>query len=116
MRVRFRISLYREGKRLKKSDFMNKRDPLYKGMRYIIEFKYLEATKWLLIASDCYEKYLLLGLVNLALGQEEQAREFFQSLDGTFPCTDIRVFVENPENGTKKEVKGLSDLVELSLV
>ncbi len=85
-------------------------------MRYITEFKYLEATKWLLIAPDCYERYLLLGLINLALGQEDQAREFLESLEGTPRCTDISVFVERPEEGTKKEVRGLPDLVELSLV
>jgi len=116
MRVKFRISLHREGKRLKRSDLEGKKDPLWKGFRYITEFKYLEATKWLLIAPDCHEKYLLLGLINLALGQEEQAREFFHNLEGTQKITDVKVFVEDPEKGSKLEVKNPSDLVELSLV
>ncbi len=116
MRVRFRIYLYREGKRLRRSDLEGERDPLLKGMRYITEFKYLEATKWLLIAPDCHEKYLLLGLINLALEQEDQAKEFFENLDTVPRCTDIKVLVENPEKGTRKEVEGLSDLIELSLV
>ena len=116
MRVRFRIVLYREGKKLRRSDFVNEKEPLYKGMRYITEFKYLEATKWLLIAPDCHEKYLLLGLINLALGQKEQAREFLENIKGTSRCTDVEVFVENPERGMKRKVDDLPDLVELSLV
>ena len=45
MRVRFRIRIVdKEGKRLKKEDFLKNSEPLYIGMRYITEFKYLEAT------------------------------------------------------------------------
>ncbi|NPB07655.1 MAG: hypothetical protein GXN96_01850 [Aquificae bacterium] len=84
MRVKYRIGLYLNGKRLKKKDLQGKRDPLFVGMRYIAEFKYLEATKWLLLAEDSYEKYYLLGLVNESLGQEEQAREFYEQA-GKFP-------------------------------
>ena len=116
MRVRFRIVLYRKGKRLRRSDLEGEKDPLFKGMRYITEFKYLEATKWLLIAPDCHEKYLLLGLINLALGQEEQAREFLENIKGTSKGTDVEVFVENPDRGTKRKVDDIQDFVELSLV
>jgi len=87
--------LWRKGRRLRRSDFEGEKDPLLKGMRYVTEFKYLEATKWLLIAQDCYEKYFLLGLINLALGQEEQAKEFFENLKETQPITDIEILVED---------------------
>ncbi|SHK50483.1 hypothetical protein [Thermocrinis minervae] len=76
MRVAFRIVLEEKGKRLTKEDLKDKKDPFHIGLRYITEFKYLEATKWLMLAPDSYEKYYLLYLLNLALGQEEQAKEF----------------------------------------
>ena len=76
MRVKFRIRIDLNGKRLKKEDLKGKRDPFSIALRYITEFKYLEATKWLYLAEDSYEKYYLLSLINEALGQEEQAKEF----------------------------------------
>ena len=79
MRVKFRICVYLNGKRLKKDDLKGKRDPFFIALRYITEFKYLEATKWLYLAEDSYEKYYLLSLINEALGQEEQAREFLET-------------------------------------
>ncbi len=81
MRVKFRIAIYNEGVKLKKSDFADKRDAFSMGLRYILEFKYLEATKWLMLSEDSYEKYFLLGLINTALGQETQAKEFFQEAE-----------------------------------
>jgi hypothetical protein len=81
MRVKFRIAIYKEGTKLRKSDFANKRDTFCVALRYILEFKYLESTKWLMLSEDSYEKYFLLGLVNTALGQESQAKEFFQEAE-----------------------------------
>ena len=113
MRVRFRISFYRGDKRLKRSDFGDTKDPLWVGMRYIVEFKYLEANKWLLIAPDSYEKYILLTLTNLAIGQEEQAREFLYSVEGADRKTDVRVVVELPEEGVSLSVNAPGDLIGL---
>ncbi len=110
MRVRFRISLYEDDKRLRKSDFAGRKDPLSVGLRYITEFKYLEATKWLLVSPDSWEKYILLGLINLALGQEEQAHEFLNLSESNERATGYRVFVENPENGFVKEIKKPADI------
>jgi hypothetical protein len=76
MRVKFRIVIHKDGKKLNKGDLFGEKDPFWVGVRYITEFRYLEATKWLMLAQDCYEKYLLLALTNLALGQESQAQEF----------------------------------------
>ncbi|WP_459776153.1 hypothetical protein [Aquifex pyrophilus] len=97
MRVKFRIGIYRNGRRLKKRDFQGLRDPLFIGMRYITEFKYLEATKWLLIAEDSKEKYTLLGMINEALGQSEQAREFFENAQRYERITDYEFIREYPE-------------------
>lgn len=110
MRVKFRISLYLEGKKLKKTDLKNRRDPLGVGLRYITEFKYLEATKWLLLAPDSYEKYVLLGLINLALGQVEQAREFFSALEDAGREAPLKVVIEIPEKGKRIEVQNISDI------
>ncbi|MDQ7037927.1 MAG: hypothetical protein Q9N26_01825 [Aquificota bacterium] len=106
MRVRFRIALFRNGRRLSKKDLLSEKDPLLVGMRYILEFKYLEATKWLLIAEDCWEKFVLLGLANTALGQEDQGREFLSQADAFRRKTDVQIFIEFPEEGTRKEVTG----------
>jgi len=77
MRVKFRIGVYKGGVKLKRKDFLGKRDPLSIALRYVAEFKYLEATKWLFLAEDSFEKYYLLGLINETLGQEEEAEEFY---------------------------------------
>ncbi len=97
MRVKFRIGIYRNGKKMKKKDFLGLRDPLFIGMRYITEFKYLEATKWLLIAKDSREKYTLLGMINEALGQSEQAKEFFENASRYEKLTDYEFKKEFPE-------------------
>ncbi|MFN7065619.1 MAG: hypothetical protein ACK4OF_05680 [Aquificaceae bacterium] len=109
MRVRFRIAIYeKEGKRLSKEDILDQKDALHIGIRYITEFKYLEATKWLMLSGDCREKYLLLSLINLALGQETEGYEFMaEALK--YPSTtkylfaierpekNLRLFIERPE-------------------
>ncbi len=110
MRVRFRIALFRNDRKLSKKDLIHERDPLLVGMRYILEFKYLEATKWLLIAEDCWEKFVLLGLTNTALGQEEQGREFLSQAESQPRRTEVRVFIELPEEGVRKEIVKVSDL------
>ncbi|WP_457601326.1 hypothetical protein [Hydrogenivirga sp.] len=115
MRVKFRISLYRGDRRLRRSDLRDIKDPLWVGIRYITEFKYLEATKWLLIAPDCYEKYLLLGLVNLSLGQEEQAQEFLSCTEGRERLTDLRIFLEKPEEKVRIEASDVGRVVKLPL-
>ncbi len=98
MRVKFRIALYdRAGNKLSRGDFVNVSGTLYKGMRYITEFKYLEATKWLMLAQDCMEKYLLLGLINIVLGQEKEGYEFLKEAQKYSKVTEYMVAIENPE-------------------
>ncbi|HIP42486.1 MAG TPA: hypothetical protein EYG91_00905 [Aquifex aeolicus] len=104
MRVKFRIGIYKRGKKQRKKDFQGLSDPLFIGMRYITEFKYLEATKWLFLAEDSYEKYLLLGLINEALGQEEQSREFLEVANRYEKKTDYEFFKEIPEENLVMKV------------
>ena len=59
MRVRVRIRIEdKECKRLKKEDFLKNSEPLYIGMRYITEFKYLELFN-MLGGGTNFEKALL---------------------------------------------------------
>ncbi len=111
MRVRFRILVFKEGKRLSKSELKGETDPLMVGLRYILEFKYLEATKWLMVAEDCWEKYMLLGLLNLSLGQEEPAREFLETAK-KFGRKDrsLRFFVNYGDPSNLKEVRAPEDI------
>ena len=97
MRIKFRIGIYKQGTKQYKKDFRGLSDPLFIGMRYITEFKYLEATKWLFLAEDSYEKYLLLGLINEALGQDEQSREFLEVAERYEKKTDYEFFKEIPK-------------------
>jgi hypothetical protein len=102
MRVRFRIAVYSgDGKRLSRQDLIGYKDSLRIGIRYVIEFKYLEATKWLLLAEDAQEKYLLLALLNYALGQDQQAKEFFEEAKRFERATDYRFLIEKPEEGKR---------------
>ncbi len=110
MRVRFRILLYKGGKRLRKAELKDRREPLWVGVRYITEFKYLEATKWLLVAPDSYEKYLLLGLINLALGQEEQAEEFLSTAGELEKSEDLDIVIEYPQEGKLVHVRSPEDV------
>ncbi len=52
---------------------------LLKAIKYIHKFQYLEASKWLFLAMDSKEKYLLLALINLALQQKDQAMIFLEN-------------------------------------
>ncbi|MDW8032369.1 MAG: hypothetical protein RMH93_02355 [Aquificaceae bacterium] len=102
MRVRFRIGIYdEEGKRLSKDHFLSYSTSLHRGMRYVLEFKYLEATKWLMLAQDSTEKYLLLGLLNIALGQEREGLDFLQEAQKHKRATFYLFAVEKPETGFK---------------
>ncbi len=106
MRVRFRVAVYeKDGKRLSKEVLVGPREPLYIGIRYVVEFKYLEATKWLMLAKDCQEKYLLLALLNFALGQDTQAREFLQEALKHERATDYLFVIEKPEEGIKVAIE-----------
>ena len=113
MRVRFRISIYEGDRKLRRTDFSGKRDPLSVALRYITEFKYLEATKWLLVAKDCWEKYVLLALINISFGQEEQARDFISMGVNMSRETGYNFVVENPERGIRKEVGSIEELMHL---
>ncbi len=115
MRVRFRIAIHKEGRRLSRGDLLGEKDPFWVGVRYITEFRYLEATKWLMLAQDCYEKYLLLVLTNLALGQESQAQEFYQEALNHKPCHNIEIFLEIPEKREKIQIKEALQQISMAL-
>ncbi len=110
MRVKFRIVIHKDGKKLSKGDLLGEKDPFWVGVRYITEFRYLEATKWLMLAQDCYEKYLLLALTNLALGQESQAQEFYQEALSHKPCHALEIFLEMPERERGFRLKNVATL------
>lgn len=91
MRAKIKIIIKKDSKPLKKEDFKNKKDYLSIGMRYILEYKYLEASKWLLLSEDSFEKYYLLGLINLSLGQEKEGREFLEESKKYKKITDLEI-------------------------
>ncbi len=97
MRVKFRILLYKGDKPLSRKDIVEKQDPLSLGIRYILEYKYIEASKWLLLAEDSEEKYTLLALISLALGQRETAQEFITQSKEYPKKTDIKILLSTPE-------------------
>ncbi|MEJ5339773.1 MAG: hypothetical protein ACK42C_04105 [Aquificaceae bacterium] len=102
MRVRFRVAVYdKQGNRVNKEDLVLSSGSLYRGLRYVTEFKYLEATKWLMLAEDCQEKYLLLGLLNISLGQTYQGLEFLQEAMRHTKTTQYVFAVEKPEEGLR---------------
>jgi len=43
---------------------------LARAIKYIHKSQYIEASKWLLLANDSKEKYLLLSLINYALNKK----------------------------------------------
>ncbi len=110
MRVRFRIKLFRGNSRLTKKDLRIGSKAFSTAIRYILEFKYLEATKWLMLSEDSREKFLLLGLIYIALGQEEMADEFIERSEGCKKMTDLRIFIEFPQRGESLEIESPKDI------
>lgn len=110
MRVRFRIRLYREGRVLTVKDLRGDKSTFSKALRYILEFKYLEATKWLMLSQDTAEKYLLLGLIYMAIGQEEMANEFMEKAEELEREGNLKIVIEFPDKGASLEVRSPADL------
>ncbi len=113
MKLRLRIFLLRGDRKLSKGDIKEK-DNFWTGVRYILEFKYLEASKWLLLSEDSKEKYLLLSLVNLALGDREGAVEYAEYIESFPALYDISIKVNNPHLGIEKVVKDMNDIIHLA--
>ncbi len=109
MRVRFRIRLSRGGRKLTKKDLRIGNKAFSTAIRYILEFKYLEATKWLMLSEDTREKFLLLGLIYTALGQEEMAEEFFERFKVCKKTTDLQIFIEFPQKGQSLQIESPED-------
>ncbi len=112
MKLKLRIFLLRGDRKLSKKDIEEK-DNFWVGVRYILEFRYLEASKWLLLSEDSKEKYLLLSLINLALGDKERAMEYVEYMEGFPSLYDISVKVDNPHMGIEKDVKDINDIMRL---
>ncbi len=105
MRVRFRILIFRGNEPLRRKSLSGKRDPLNTGLRYLLAFKYLEASKWLLLAPDSWEKYTLLALINLSLGQEEAALDFFNQAKEHDRITDLRILISSGGETVEVDVR-----------
>ena len=110
MRVRFRIRLYREGRLLTVKDLRGDKSTFSKALRYILEFKYLEATKWLMLSQDTVEKYLLLGLIYMAIGQEDMANELMEKAEDMEKEGNLKIVIEFPDKGESLEVRSPADL------
>ncbi|MDQ7081773.1 MAG: hypothetical protein Q9N34_01330 [Aquificota bacterium] len=54
-----------------------------------------------------------MSLINLALGQVEQAYEFLEIAPNFERKTDLRIELGFPERGTSREVKDISDIMSL---
>ncbi len=114
MKPRLRIFIYTGDKKLSKKDLKTREDNFGKGLRYIAEFKYLEASKWLLLSEDSFEKYALLSIINIALGYKEGAFEYLEMAKNFEPSQEINIVVDNPKlNISKRKIKTLQDLNEL---
>ncbi len=113
MRVGFRILIYKDGKRLKRTDLKDYKEAFWIGVRYITEFKYLEATKWLLVSEDSYEKYLLLALIHTSFGQRETAQEFIREGMDKPKRFKIKVEIDNPETGVSMMIDSFEDINKL---
>jgi hypothetical protein len=109
MRVRFRILPLKGGKRIS-GELKIEDKNLAKAVRYLSEFKYLEATKWLMLAEESFEKYALLYLIYTALGQGENAEEFYELAIKGKKATDLTFRLENPERGWFVEIKSGKEL------
>ena len=110
MRVRFRIRLFRKGEKLTKREVNFGEKAFSTALRYILEFKYLEATKWLMLSADSREKYLLLGLIYTALGQEDMAEEFFEKSRSCEKATDLKIYAEFPGRNETVEIECPEDI------
>lgn len=78
MRTGFRILILDKDK-IKVSENLDIDKNLARAVKYIHKSQYIEASKWLLLANDSKEKYLLLSLINYALKQEDQALHYFEN-------------------------------------
>ncbi len=113
MKLKLRIFLLKGNRKLSKGDLEEKRN-FWVGVRYILEFKYLEASKWLLLSEDSREKYLLLSLINLALGDREGAMEYSEYIESFPALYDISVKVDNPYLGIERMVRDKKDIIQLA--
>jgi hypothetical protein len=97
MRTGFRILVL--DKTLDKIDNMEGFDKnLSRAIKCIHKSQYLEASKWLFLAHDSKEKYLLLYLINLALKQKEEASAFLNtSREFSYLYKDVfDIYIQKP--------------------
>jgi hypothetical protein len=98
MRTSFRILILDKNKIKvsEKLDIDNKN--LTRAIKYIHKSQYIEASKWLFLANDSKEKYLLLSLISFALKQEDQALNYFENAkDFTYLYKEhFDVYIQKP--------------------
>jgi len=112
MKLRLRIFILKGNRKLTKKE-IEERDNFWIGVRYILEFKYLEASKWLLLSEDSREKYLLLSLINLAIGDKEGAAEYANYVNSFPKLYDISIKADNPHAGIDMMVEDSKDITYL---
>ncbi|GAB6077654.1 hypothetical protein [Hydrogenobaculum acidophilum] len=78
MRTGFRILILDKYKN-KIDEHLIQDKNLARAIKYIHKSQYIEASKWLFLASDSREKYILLSLINFALKQHEQALSYLET-------------------------------------
>jgi len=90
MRTHFRILILDKSKN-KIDENLIPDKYLSKAIRYIHKSQYIEASKWLFLANDSREKYLLLSLINIAIEQEDQAMSYLKNAE-SIPSTFKDIF------------------------
>ena len=77
MRTSFRILILDKSRNKVDENIIQDKN-LARAIKYIHKSQYIEASKWLFLASDSKEKYILLSLINFALKQHEQALSYIE--------------------------------------
>lgn len=103
MRTGFRILILdSNNQKIEHQDKIDKY--LLKAIKYIYKFQYIEASKWLFLAKDSKEKYILLSLINIALQQKDQAKAFYEtSKEYPYLYADVfQIYIQKPNNEIKQ--------------
>ncbi len=103
MRTGFRILILDSyNQKIENNDNIDKY--LAKAIKYIYRFQYIEASKYLFLARDSKEKYILLTLINIALQQKDQAKIFYEtSKEYPYLYDDVfHIFIQKPNEDIKQ--------------
>ncbi len=110
MRTGFRILVLDKSKN-KVDESLIKDKNLAKAIKYIHKFQYLEASKWLFLAGDSKEKYILLSLINIAIEQKDEAMSYINVLD-TLPYSfkdSFDIYIQKPSEALEEAENFIKD-------